>query len=77
MFAKKTAVCPVCGTDLGYLTKGEVCSFVCKECQWIYSWNGAGVLGKPVKLEYKKSNPCDCADCRARNDKKFYNKDHS
>jgi len=54
---KKVANCPVCPEGqnwLGYIVKGEVCSFLCDDCQFIYSWDTKGKLMKPVKYKSKK-----------------------
>lgn len=72
MFPKPTVVCPVCDEKLGYLVKGEVCSFVCRECQWIFTWDGKGKLGKPIQVNGKKPQVCGCGGCQARDEKKFF-----
>lgn len=63
---RKSVECPVCKDYLGYLVNGEVCSFVCKDCQFIYSWDRKGYLLPPVKLESKKPKKCTCGGCQVR-----------
>lgn len=71
MFTKETVACPVCRGLLGYRAKNEACSFVCRECRWIYCWNEKGKLGQPIKVEDKrKPEVCDCGGCQARDEKK-------
>ncbi len=72
MFSKTIAFCPVCDSTLGYLTKGQVCSFVCQDCQFIYSWDTKGKLGAPIKMNPKKAPVCGCASCEGRNEQKYY-----
>lgn len=69
MFNGKMLKCPVCATIFGRLTPDEVCSFVCRECEWIYSWDRKGKLMPPVKLDNKKSKSCECQGCKARDAK--------
>lgn len=66
MYNKQTVFCPVCTVSLGYLTKDEVCSFVCNECKWIFTWDRKGKLGPPLQVNKKKRNFCGCAGCQAR-----------
>lgn len=70
MFPKPSTVCPVCGITLGYLTKNELCSFICAECKWIFTWGRDGKLKPPVKYEEKKSQTCDCGGCQYRDEQK-------
>lgn len=63
---KPSLKCPVCKDELGYLTRNEVCSFICRECQWIFTWGRDGHLRKPVKLSNKKPQTCDCGSCQYR-----------
>lgn len=72
MFTRTTVMCPVCDTTLGYLVKNEVCSFVCRECQWIFSWDRAGKLQKPVKVNGPKKVGCDCGSCQYREEQKQF-----
>lgn len=74
MFAKTLVLCPVCDTTLGYAVRNEVCSFVCRECQWIFTWDRKGKLGKPIKLNFKKPDTCDCGSCRWRDENKYLKK---
>jgi transposase-like protein len=67
----KLANCPVCPTGdnwLGYIVKGEVCSYLCNDCQFIYSWDTKGKLMKPVKYKPTKSwkGYCGPAGCVCR-----------
>lgn len=70
MFQKPTLFCPVCDGCLGYLTKGEVCSFLCKECRWIFTWGRDGKLKPPIKFDEKPSKVCDCGGCQDREERK-------
>ena len=67
----KAANCPVCDAQLGYATKGEVCMFVCKECQWIFTWNAKGKLLPPVRANMKMPETCDCGSCQYRDERKY------
>lgn len=71
MFPKQTVYCPVCNDTLGYLTKGEVCSYVCTECQWIFTWNRQGKMTAPIKVDRKKKDTCDCGSCQYRDEHKY------
>jgi len=66
MFPHRTVYCPVGNERLGLLVYGEVCSYACQDCGWIYSWDNKGKLLKPVKLEKNKDNKCDCGICQTR-----------
>lgn len=69
----KTLFCPVGNhIELGYLVKGEVCSFVCRECGWIFTWDKKGKLLPPVKLDLRKRETCACLGCQARDEGKYY-----
>lgn len=68
MFPKPSVECPVCKEKLGYLTRGEVCSFVCKECQWVFVWGRDGKMKKPIKLDDKKPQICGCEGCKYRDE---------
>lgn len=68
MFSKAVAVCPVCDTTLGYRIKGEVCSFVCRECQYIFTWDRKGNLTAPLKVDGKRKDICTCASCKYRDE---------
>ena len=71
MFARKTARCPVCTETFGSIVPGEVCSFVCHECKFIFTWDSKGVLLSPVKWEEKKPHKgCGCYTCQDREKKK-------
>lgn len=69
MLYRKSVQCPVCQEYLGYLVKDEVCSFVCKECQWIFTWNRRGEMTPPIKVETRKSKKCTCGGCQMRDSK--------
>lgn len=63
---KKVANCPVCppaSNWLGYIVKGEVCSYLCDDCQFIYTWDTKGKLMKPVKYKAAKDTRCGCGGC--------------
>ncbi len=62
MFMKKEAICPVGKEPLGWITKGEVNSFVCKDCGFIYTWDRVGKLRAPVKLK-RTPQGCHCGTC--------------
>lgn len=70
MLPKKIEYCPVCPKTegkLGYYTPGMAHSFVCTDCQFIYSWDSNGKLLPPVKYAHpKKSKRCGCASCQTR-----------
>jgi hypothetical protein len=67
MFSKNTAVCPVCQDPLGSIVKKEVCSYVCHDCNFVYTWNEKGKLLPPEKfVEKKLSKKCTCCNCRDR-----------
>lgn len=69
MYHRKSALCPVCPEGdnyLGFLVKDDVCSFVCKDCQFIYTWDRKGILLPPVKLDSKKPKKCSCGGCQMR-----------
>lgn len=70
MLPKKTAYCPVCPKSegqLGYYTPGMACSFVCRDCQFVYSWDSKGKIQPPIKYVHpKKSKKCGCPSCQAR-----------
>lgn len=61
-FGKTTLKCPVGGENLGYLTKGEVCSYTCNDCGFIYTWDTKGKLKPPVKLK-PPPKVCKCGNC--------------
>jgi hypothetical protein len=63
MFLDKPIFCPVGQERLGILRKGEVCSYVCKDCEFIYTWDATGKLLAPVKLKNRKSTHCECKNC--------------
>lgn len=64
---KKEAYCPVGNhIKLGELTKGEICSFVCKECRFMFSWDREGKLLPPIKIA-PPPKLCMCASCIDRN----------
>lgn len=74
MLSKKV-FCPVGNhVEFGYLVKGEVCTFICRECEWIFSWDVKGKLMKPVKLDLRKRETCDCGACQFRNERQYRNK---
>lgn len=59
----KIANCPVCPPGenwLGYIVKGEVCSYLCDDCQFTYTWDTKGKLLKPVKYKDPKKSRCGC-----------------
>lgn len=58
---KNPAICPVCEDKLGYIFKDRTNSFLCKECDWFFTWNSKGELQKPVKNNNKKIAKCGCA----------------
>jgi transposase-like protein len=68
-YGRKTLNCPVCKDYLGYLVAAEVCSFVCRECRFIFSWDRNGVLMPPVRLDEKKPKICTCGGCQMRDSK--------
>lgn len=62
----KVAKCPVCPDGdnwLGYIVNGEVCSFLCDDCQYIYTWDNKGKLLKPLKYKKPKDTRCGCGGC--------------
>lgn len=67
MSSKSTVFCPVGNhVALGYLTKGKVCIFICRECRYVFTWDKHGKLLAPEKLEEhgKKSiRYCDSGGC--------------
>lgn len=67
---KQRLTCPVCKTVLGFLTKNENCSFLCDECQFIYTWDHSGKLRPPMKYEPTNKEGCDCASCSWRDSHK-------
>lgn len=66
MYYRKSVECPVCKEYLGFLAKDELCSFICQECKFIFSWDKRGELLKPVKLDNKKPKKCSCGGCQMR-----------
>lgn len=66
-FYNKAAYCPVGEERLGLIVKGEVNSYLCEDCGFIYTWNIDGVLLAPVKVLPPKDNKCDCGSCQMRN----------
>lgn len=70
----KMMFCPVGNhAELGELVKGRVCSFVCKECMFVFTWDAKGKLCPPMKVDTKKKKDiCDCGGCQARDEKKYY-----
>lgn len=63
---KKLANCPVCPKGenwLGYIVKGEVCSYLCNDCQFIYTWDAKGKLKAPIKYKPAKDTRCGCGGC--------------
>jgi len=70
MFPKKIQYCPVCPKSegqLGYYTPGMARSFVCKDCQFVYSWDREGKMLPPVKyVPPKRGKKCGCPSCRVR-----------
>lgn len=67
MFSKNTAVCPVCKDPLGSIVKKEKCSFVCHDCNFVYTWDEKGKLLPPEKfIEKKEPKGCGCATCQDR-----------
>ncbi len=73
MYTKPTLFCPVCDATLGYLTRNEVCSFVCHECKWIFTWGRDGKLKSPIKLIEDKKSGCGCESCKFREEQKILN----
>jgi len=69
MFARKTIRCPVCAETFGVLVPGEVCSFVCHECKFIFSWDAKGKSLPPVKWNERKAQGCGCFTCQDREKK--------
>jgi hypothetical protein len=65
MFSDEVQVrCPVGNNILGTRNKKELCTFLCNDCQFLFTWNSKGVLLPPTK--YKKEKPverCGCATC--------------
>lgn len=61
----KKAVCPVCpDKELGTLSKTYQTKLICKECQFVYTWDEKGILLKPIKLDTTcKSSGCNCGRC--------------
>lgn len=50
--SRKPVFCPVGDhVQLGYLVKGEVCSYVCRECSFMFTWNRDGKLMPPLKVD--------------------------
>lgn len=74
MFSRPTASCPVCKENLGYLIPRQICSFLCSECQFIFTWNGKGKLLPPVKVNRNGPKKCGCGSCELRdeNDRRKY-----
>lgn len=69
----KVAHCPVGKhTELGFLVRGEVCSFVCRECMFIFTWDEKSKLRPPVKLDLRKKETCDCGGCQTRDENKYF-----
>lgn len=70
MLPKKMAYCPVCPKaegQLGPYTPGMAHSFVCTDCQFIYSWDSRGKAQPPIKYTHpKKTKKCTCSGCQAR-----------
>ncbi len=55
---KKVAYCPVCPSGenfLGYIVKNEVSSYLCDDCQFIFTWDTKGKLLAPQKYKSKKT----------------------
>lgn len=67
---KKVALCPVCPSPdnwLGYIVKGELCTYLCNDCQFLYTWDAKGKLLSPSKYKptkvrgpYCNSQGCHC-----------------
>lgn len=65
---KKVAHCPVCPNGenfLGYIVRGEVCTYLCDDCQFLYTWDSKGKLLAPVKYKQNKraTKYCDSNGC--------------
>lgn len=66
MFAKKTVRCPVCKETLGSLVPSQNCSYPCRECGWLFNFDGKGKELPPEKLNTRKSVKCGCSSCQDR-----------
>lgn len=70
MFQKKREFCPVGEhAEIGYRTKGERTTLICKECMFAFTWEKNGKLLPPVKLANFKSQICECPSCQDRDDR--------
>jgi hypothetical protein len=59
--------CPVGNNILGYRNKKENCTFLCNDCEFLYTWNKNGELLFPQKhIKGKIQARCDCASCQYR-----------
>lgn len=67
---QEQAFCPVGGNLLGYRSKKEISTFLCKDCGFLYTWNTKGVLLPPVKYTLEHTiDKCDCNGCQFREGK--------
>lgn len=74
--ARKTVRCPVCNEAFGVLVPDEVCSYVCHECRFVFTWNEKGKPLPPEKWNEKKaSKGCGCVACQDRDANKKKKKD--
>lgn len=69
MFLRKTVRCPVCKEVLGSLVPKQICSYLCRECGWIFYFDEKGSTLPPEKYVAKVSKKCGCLGCQARDEK--------
>lgn len=59
-YGKKEAECPVCKDSLGWLSKGVPNTFLCKECEWFFTWDAKGLMRPPKKYDPKSESRAKC-----------------
>lgn len=67
VFKYISVYCPVGEhTKLGEIVKGQVCSFACTECRWVFTWDAEGKLLAPQPLDRPTKKICHCGGCQYR-----------
>ena len=67
IFRYYSVYCPVGNhVKLGEIRKGEVNSFACMECRYLFTWDAEGNLLTPIPIDKKKKKGCNCENCKYR-----------
>ncbi len=67
MFNRHAVYCPVGEhKKLGDIVKGQVSSFACIECGWLFTWDAEGNLLAPLPIKKKENKGCNCESCKYR-----------